>query len=289
MTEPSGPVDGVRAHAVEERAGARAVHVELGERRLVDQHRALAGGDALGLDRRRPVLSGPAARPQVLVAPGDVHVEPVDALPAGLLAEAGAVPRVPRIRGRDAQRAPGEALLARVLDVVVRRVDLDRAREREALRAVLAAEAADVHVPEVPLRLALDDPLRHDLADAARAGEAVGAEARRHPEAGHLGLAQDELAVGRERLGAVEELLDLRRPPSRARGGSSPPSAPRSARSPRSGAAPRSQPGCRPARTERDCARSRPSRARPPRCASRRGCRDRAASAAARAAGRTAR
>src|SRR4029079_7522119 len=121
-----------------------------------------------------PVLSRPAARPQILVAPRDVDVEPVDTLPARLLAEAGAVARVPGIRRRDAQRAPGEAFLARVLDVVVGRVHLDRPRQREALRAVLTAEAADVHVPEIPFRLALGDPLRHDLADAARAREAMG-------------------------------------------------------------------------------------------------------------------
>ena len=73
----------------------------------------------------------------------------------------------------------------------------------------MAAEAADVHVPQVVLGLAVDDPLGHHLADAAGTGETVRAEAGGDPEAGHLALAEDELAVGRERLGAVEEALDL--------------------------------------------------------------------------------
>ena len=202
-------VDRVGAHAVEERARARPVDVDLRERGLVDQHRALARGEALGLDRRRPVPAGPAARPQRLVAVAVIRVEPVDALPAGLLAEARAVRGVPRIGRRDPQGPPRKALLAGVADVVVGRVHLGRAGERVRLGAVLAAEAADVHVPEVPLRLAVDDPLRHDLADPARPGQAVRAEPRGDPETRHLRLAEDEFAVGRERLGAVEELLDL--------------------------------------------------------------------------------
>ena len=41
------------------------------------------------------------------------------------------------------------------------------------------------------------------------AGEAVSAEAGRHPEASDVGLAEDELAVRREGLRAVDELHDL--------------------------------------------------------------------------------
>ena len=66
----------------------------------------------------------------------------------------------------------------------------------------MGAEAADVHLPEVERRLALGDPLGHHLADAARAGQPVRAEAGGDEEAAHLGLAEAELAVGRERLRA---------------------------------------------------------------------------------------
>ena len=104
---------------------------------------------------------------------------------------------------------PGLALVARVLDVVVGRVDLDGARERVGLARVGRAEAARVHLPDVQARHALDDPLGHEPPHAARAGEAVGAEARGHPEAADVGLAEDELTVRRERLGPVDELHDL--------------------------------------------------------------------------------
>src|SRR5688572_30863364 len=47
------------------------------------------------------------------------------------------------------------------------------------------------------------------LADPAGAGDPVRAEAGRDEETPHVGLAEDELAVGRERLGPVDHLHDL--------------------------------------------------------------------------------
>src|SRR3954470_18085509 len=57
----------------------------------------------------------------------------------------------------------------------------------------------------------------------ARAGEAVGAEAGADEEAADLGLAEAELVVGREALGAVDQLgdgdlLHRRHPPLRVLG-----------------------------------------------------------------------
>ena len=60
----------------------------------------LAGGAVLGADRRRPVLPGPAARPQRLVARGGVRLVPVDPLPARFLAEGGVVLAVPGVDRR---------------------------------------------------------------------------------------------------------------------------------------------------------------------------------------------
>jgi hypothetical protein len=73
----------------------------------------------------------------------------------------------------------------------------------------VGAEAADVHVPQVERRLAGRDPLGHHLAHAAGAGQAVGAEAGRDEQAADLGLAQAELVVRREALGAVHHARDL--------------------------------------------------------------------------------
>ena len=120
--------DAVVAQPLEELRRARPADLELGERGLVEQRRGLAAGAVLGADRRRPVHARPAARAQRLVARRLVGGVPVDALPAGLLAEHRAVALVPRVGGRHAQRPAGLALVARVLDVVVGLVDLARAR-----------------------------------------------------------------------------------------------------------------------------------------------------------------
>ena len=126
---------------------------------------------------------------------GLVGGEPVRALPAGLLAEDRAQGLERLVGRRDAQRAAGDALLVGVVDVVVGGVVLVGASEGVGLRAVLGPEAPDVHLPEVELRLAGDDPLGQLLADAAGARDAVGAEAGGHEEAADGRLAEDELVV----------------------------------------------------------------------------------------------
>ena len=60
------------------------------------------------------------------------------------------------------------------------------------------------------MRAAVHDPLRDQAAHSPRAGKAVGAESRRHPESAHLGWTEDELAVRRERLRPVHEANDAR-------------------------------------------------------------------------------
>src|SRR5207244_13350377 len=131
-----------------------------------------------------PVPARPAARPQRFVAAGRVGLVPVDALPAALLPEGRVQRDMALVGGRDAKRASGLPLLGGVLDVVVLRQRLVRARERVLAAAVLPAEAPPVERPDVPLGTAVDDPLAHDLADAARAGEPVRAAAGGDPEAG---------------------------------------------------------------------------------------------------------
>ena len=160
-------------------------------------------------DRGGPVLARPAARAQRLVAALGVRLVPVHALPARLLAEGGIALAVPLVGRGGAQRTGGLALLEGVVDVVVGLVGLEHARERVGRRAVLRPEAAHVHLPQVHRRLAGHDPLRHHLAHAARAREAVRAEAARHEDAGDLRLAEAELVVGREALRPVDHARDL--------------------------------------------------------------------------------
>ncbi len=199
--------DPVVADPLQQLGGVRAGDLDLGERALVEQPGGRAGGPVLGADRGRPEPPGPSARPLARSIPfvGRVVVDP---LPARLLPEDGAVSGVPAVGGRQAQRPPRRPFVAGVADVVVRLIVLDRPLERVRRRTVLAAEAAHVHVPDVHARLAVHDPLGHDPADAARARDAVGAEPGRHVEPAHLGLAQAELVVGGERLGAVDQLAD---------------------------------------------------------------------------------
>ena len=168
------------------------------------------GWRGLGTDRRRPMDAGPAARPERLVAGGRVGLEPVRALPAGLLAERRAQAVQDLVGRRGPQRAAGEALLVRVVDVVVRGVDLGRARQRVRLRSIRGAEAADVHLPQVELGLAVDDPGRHLAPDPPGAGDPVGAEAGGHEEAANLALTEDELVVRGEPLRAVDHPVDAR-------------------------------------------------------------------------------
>ena len=86
-----------------------------------------------------------------------------------------------------------------------------RVRTQLGVEMVLA-EAADVDRPEVVGRLALGDPFGERHAGAAAGGDAEGVEAGADEDAAHLRrLAEDEVAVGREALRAVDELLDAGR------------------------------------------------------------------------------
>ena len=214
-------IDGIRAHPVEERDGTRAGDLELRERRLVEQTGGRSRGERLGADRGRPVVARPAARAERLVPGRGVRLEPVRPLPAGLLAERRTERLEGLVRRRGAERPPGLALLVGVVDVVVGRVVLDRARERVALRPIRGPEPPDVHLPEVELGFALDDPGRHLASDPARPGDAVGREPRGDEEPADLRFTEDELVVGREPLGAVDDpadarVLHRRHPPDRA-------------------------------------------------------------------------
>ena len=88
-------------------------------------------------------------------------------------------------------------------------VEFQRARAHPVDAPVRLAEAADVDGPEVHRRLAAHDPFGERLAGPAPGGDAVGVEAGAEVKLFDLGrLAEDEVAVGGEGLGAVEHILD---------------------------------------------------------------------------------
>jgi hypothetical protein len=72
------------------------------------------------------------------------------------------------------------------------------------------AKAADVHLPHIGAGLAAHNPFGHQAARAPAVGNARRVEACTHKIVAQLGrFAQDEVAIGREALGAVEQHLDL--------------------------------------------------------------------------------
>src|SRR3990170_2571348 len=111
-----------------------------------------------------------------------VWLEVIRTFPAKLLPEKSTQIAQAIIGGREAQVASGHAFFTRVVDIVILRVGLDGARHGIVLAGVVRTKAAHVQPPHIPLRMAGDDPLGHDLTDAARASQAVGAEGTRHPE-----------------------------------------------------------------------------------------------------------
>ena len=135
---------------------------------------------------------------------------PVDPLPPALLAEHGAELAVARVRRRRAQRPTGRALVVGVGDVVVRAVDLVGAGQAVAPR--LAYCGPNRRTSIFHRSIGGSRPTIHSaitLPDAAGAGDAVGAEPGGDEEPGDLALAEDELAVGRERLRPVDQLDDV--------------------------------------------------------------------------------
>src|SRR5204862_8223379 len=106
------------AQPLQERSRARTAHLDLGERREVEQAGGFAASAMLGLDGRRPQPPGPTARPHRFVPPRRIGLEPVDALLSRLLADSRTTLAQPRICRRCAQRAAGAALVAWELHVV---------------------------------------------------------------------------------------------------------------------------------------------------------------------------
>src|SRR3546814_7959299 len=133
--------------------GGGALQHELGEARLVEEHRRLARRPVLAPDGLEPV--GPAEAVAILrrLAPAPVGV-PVGPLPAELFAEAGALLLQDRIERR-APAGPAAVMLLRGPgDGVVLAIGLQRAGAHPVGVEVRAPEAPDVDRPEVVGRLA---------------------------------------------------------------------------------------------------------------------------------------
>ena len=207
-----GAVDVVAGDALQHAKRAGAADLEFAERCHVEQRGALAGGEAFLADQ--VVIRRAAPAPVVLVVrrlSGRLAgPEKVDAFPAVFLAELRAEAGEPVVKRALPLVARPEGFVGREMLVVIVVVHLACFLGDEAGVAVVRAEAANVHLVQVERRLAIDDPLGHHLADAARPGDAVERHAGRNKKTGHARHgAKAVLAVRRDGVRAVDELDDL--------------------------------------------------------------------------------
>src|SRR5207237_7548121 len=128
------------------------------------------------------VMPRPPRRPLEPIHRCGVRLEPVRSLPARLLAEAGAELGQAPVGGGDPERPSRLALLVRIVDVVVGRVNLNGPDQRIVPIAIGVAEPPQVHLPDVETGLTLDDPFRHCPANAPRPRAPAGAGAGRDVE-----------------------------------------------------------------------------------------------------------
>src|SRR5216683_6656099 len=145
------------------------MHLQFAEGGFIEQRDAFPRGLVLDTDGGRPVAACPAARrgPSLAFRLGCVAGEPVWPLPTRLFAEDRSQLIQAAVDGTQAQVARAAALLYWIADVVVGAVDFIHAGGNVASTGRVGSEAAHVHVPHIEARLALHDPIRHHLADAA--------------------------------------------------------------------------------------------------------------------------
>ena len=117
----------------------------------------------------RPVATGPAIRHRPCLSLGQLLIaaEPVWPFPAGLFTEDRVQFFEALVDRAESQLARAAALQGGIADIIVCAVDFVDARSDVAAAGRVGSKASDVHVPEIKARLAVDDPFRDHLADAA--------------------------------------------------------------------------------------------------------------------------
>ena len=201
---------GIR-HPLQQRQGTRAADLDLAEGGQIEEGHALAGGlvflaDAIEVRRLVPAplaLIGAGAAPRL------TGLEVVDALPAKLLTEdrtqflQPGVDRADAVRARPLVLIIGEAQAIVVLDA------LAGALGRVVGAGIVVAEARGAEGIDIQRGLAFDDPLGHELADAARAAVAIERHAGRDPHAARARhRAQHGLAIRRVRARVADQRDD---------------------------------------------------------------------------------
>ena len=204
-------VDVVRAQALQEAQRPRTRDLELREAGLVEQRGPFPGGErarprSRSTNARRPSHAG--RRPSC--AGSSFEPEPVGSLPPGLLADSASSDSRREYAGgilsgrRRRSPRPGTGC----------RSGLRRSRTPSRARSRgsgTGGRSGGRPSSTSPSRARRRRSTPRSSGRSRRRRSSVCAEPRRHEQAADLGLAEDEVVVGRERLGAVDEPVDLRR------------------------------------------------------------------------------
>ena len=138
--------------------------------------------------------------------------KPVRPLPAQLLAKTRPRRRQMRVQRRPARRALRPVLLRRPGDGVMLAISLQRPRPHPIGGKMHPAKAPDIHRPQIVRCRPLGHPFGQGHASPPGRGDAKGVEPRPHKEIRQLRrLAQNEIAIWRETLRPVQQLLHPRR------------------------------------------------------------------------------
>ena len=206
-----GRVDLAHRHRLQRVERTGPGDVEDRERREVEDPRAVAHREVLGVDDRRPPARVPLglAPPDpvaVLLEQRRVRLVPLRTLPARRLEEDGAELLLALVVRRQPDVAVRRPLLERVDDPVRLVEPLAGSRLHVRGRLLVLPEARRIGGVEVDVRLAVHHPLGERLSDSR---PLLDPDRRGRPEPLHLRqLAEDRHPVGREREDPVDRVLD---------------------------------------------------------------------------------
>ncbi len=195
----------------ERRLGIPPLQHEFRERRLVEDDGRLAHRPMLAPDGIEPVLPPVAVDIPGLLAGKKIR-KPVRPFPAELFAEAGTLRLQAVIERRLAARPAARMLFERPGHRIVLGIGLQRPAADPVGVEMRTAEATDIDRPEIVGRLPLGNPFGQRHARPAGRCDAEGVEAGTDEEIPQLRrLPEDEVAIRRKTLRAVQQLLDAGR------------------------------------------------------------------------------
>ena len=160
-----GHINLIGTDLVQHCQGVPARHLKFGKRGLFEQRHAFS---------HRFVFSGPVLEPILsaitvfILRRGFAGRIPIRPLPPRRLAKTGAGPDQTVMQGRFPHAPTGAVLIERPMRGVEQAKAFTDAFAQITGIALVRQGTADIHVPQIHRRIAISDPFRHHLADAAR-------------------------------------------------------------------------------------------------------------------------